>query len=566
MKSLCKHLVSWSLAVMMLCTSAGAWNMGTTDATSQSGRITGNDTSIAIVDENHNLYTMGTTYWTNLQTPAAASNPQLLMQQVQAVAMSDVDFLILTQSGELWGMGRQGSLTAQMVGSEGVVCQPTKLMDNVVDMKISASDSENRIVGILTKDGTLQCWSTLGAESGYNQHTISRDVAAFSVSGNCVAYIQEDSTAWAWGENLTQIFGEAVDNSTTPARIFADRQLKGISVTDDGCLIVTTDGEVYATGTNISGRFGVVDNKGIVVDENGNRQIHTTPTFITGGNVKEAVLTGHTCFILKESGNVFAAGKNDNGELGVGQAKAEISSLTFVTDGVKALSARDENIMLVKQDGTLYSAGISLNSISAKLYSLMVVDYPKSTPAPIAPFTDIEGHWARESIETMYVHGVMQGVSDTSFAPDAPASRATIVSALYALSGKPQAPACTFTDVPEDADYANAVAWAEENGIVSGVGDGLFQPDANVTREQLAVMMYNYVQWRGLGSTYTSLDTFDDAKSVSPWAESAVRWMVSAELLHGTTGTLLEPQGTATRGQLATILTFFVQQYQLPLA
>lgn len=566
MKFWYQHLVSLSLAVTVLCTNAGAWNMGTTDISSQSEGITGNDASIAIVDENHNLYTMGTAYWTNLQNTAATSNPQLLMQHVQAVAMSDVDFLILTQSGELWGLGRQGSLTAQMAGSEGVVCQPTKLMDHVSDMKISASDNENRTIGILTSDGTLQCWSTWGGESGYVQHTLSSNVAAFSVSSSCVAYLKTDGTAWAWGQNLTQIFGEAVDHSVTPAPIFADRQLKGISVTDDGCLIVTTDGEVYATGRNTSGRFGVVDHKGVVVDENGNRETYATPAYITGGNVKEAVLTGHTSFILKESGTVFAAGKNDNGELGVGQAKGEISSLTFVTDGVKALAARDENIMLVKQDGTLYSAGISLNSLSTKLYFLIAVDYPKSDPAPVTPFTDIQGHWARESIETMYGYGVMQGVSDASFAPDAPASRATIVSALYALSGEPQAPDCTFTDVPKDADYASAVAWAQENGIVSGVGDGLFQPDANVTREQLAVMMYNYVQWRGLGVTYTSLEDFDDQGSISAWAESAVCWMVSAELLHGTTATLLEPQGTATRGQLATILTFFVQQYQLTLA
>lgn len=566
MKFWCKSLLSGTLAAATLCSGAGAWNMGTTDADSQSGRIAGHDRSMAIVDDNDNLYTMGTAYWTYLQEPTAASDPILLMQGVQAVAMSDVDFLILTNGGELWGMGRQGSLTSQMAGSEGVVCQPTKLLDNVRDMKISCSDGENRTVGILTDDGTLQCWSTLGSQSGYVQRTLSGDVSAFSVTGNGVAYLKTDGTAWAWAQEPAAIFGEAVDTASYPYRIFADRSLKGISITDDGCLIVTTEGEVYATGTNTSGRFGIVDSKGVVVDANGQPIPYSTPTFITGGDVKEAILTGHTSFILKQSGTLFAAGKNDNGELGIGQAKAEIPSLTLVTDGATALTARDENVMLLKADGTLYSAGATLKSTASKQYAIAAVDYPKSEPAPATPFTDIQGHWAQASMEAMYVHGVMQGTSDTTFSPDAPASRADIVSALYALSGKPQAPACAFTDVPAGATYADAVAWAQENGIVSGMGDGLFQPDANVTREQLAVMMFNYVNWRKLGVTYIALEAFDDRDSISPWAENAVRWMVSAGLLHGTTAALIEPQGTATRGQLATILNFFVQQYGLTLA
>ena len=178
-----------------------------------------------------------------------------------------------------------------------------------------------------------------------------------------------------------------------------------------------------------------------------------------------------------------------------------------------------------------------------------------------APFTDVaSGAWYEEAVDYVYANGLMSGVSAGSFAPDTHLSRAMIAQILYAMEDPTGSFAGSFQDVPDSAWYAQAVNWAAGEGLVSGYGDGTFGPDDDVTREQLAAILYRYAQYSGLDvSARGSLSSFTDGGSASSWAQEALSWALGSGLLSGTGDGLLSPQGTATRGQVAVILTAFCQ-------
>ena len=143
-------------------------------------------------------------------------------------------------------------------------------------------------------------------------------------------------------------------------------------------------------------------------------------------------------------------------------------------------------------------------------------------------------------------------------------TRAMLVSVLWRLAGEP-APkgANTFDDVPDGTWYTDAVTWAAENGVVAGIGNGRFDPDGSVTREQTAVILFNYAQSKGYDvSARADLSAFPDAGSVSDWAQSALAWANASGLISGAvrgTQTILDPQGSASRAQVAMILMGYVE-------
>ena len=133
-----------------------------------------------------------------------------------------------------------------------------------------------------------------------------------------------------------------------------------------------------------------------------------------------------------------------------------------------------------------------------------------------------------------------------------------LVTVLHSLDGKPAAGKGGFTDVADGAWYANAVAWAAEHGIVSGVSDSAFAPNGAITREQLAVMLYRYAQYKGYDVSKTAdLSGYTDSVTISAWAPQALKWAVGSGLISGTGTHTLSPRGTATRAQIAVILQNF---------
>lgn len=174
-------------------------------------------------------------------------------------------------------------------------------------------------------------------------------------------------------------------------------------------------------------------------------------------------------------------------------------------------------------------------------------------------FTDVPAnHWAQAAIQYVYDNGLMTGVSDTTFAPEATTTRAMIVSMLARMENVTSAADAGFTDVTASDWYATAVNWAAANGIVSGIGDNTFAPNAPITREQLAAMLMNYAQWKGQDiSARADLSDYTDAPST--WASEAVQWAVAEGLLAGVTDDQLQPQGQATRAQVAAIFERFLE-------
>ena len=178
------------------------------------------------------------------------------------------------------------------------------------------------------------------------------------------------------------------------------------------------------------------------------------------------------------------------------------------------------------------------------------------------PFTDVsETDWFHDAVQYVYENGLMDGIGDNRFAPNNPTTRAQLVTILYRLEGEPAVTGESgFTDVEADTWYTNAVAWAAANGIVNGVSETQFAPGNNITREQLATILYRYAQAKGYDvSAFADLSGFPDAGDIQEYATQALSWAVAEGLLQGFEDDTLRPQGNATRAQIATILMRFCQ-------
>ena len=177
------------------------------------------------------------------------------------------------------------------------------------------------------------------------------------------------------------------------------------------------------------------------------------------------------------------------------------------------------------------------------------------------PFTDVaETAWYRDAVAYAYDSGLMSGTSATQFSPNATTTRAMIVTMLYRLEGEPAVSAASaFTDVAGTAYYADAVAWANANGIVTGTSDTAFSPSDPITRQQMATILYRYAQYKSYDTTAggMAIREYADYEEISAYAQTAMDWAVASGLITGTTDTTLTPDGSATRAQVATIFQRF---------
>ena len=186
---------------------------------------------------------------------------------------------------------------------------------------------------------------------------------------------------------------------------------------------------------------------------------------------------------------------------------------------------------------------------------------PASDSKPKLPFTDVStSDWFYSDVMFVYENGLFSGTDSRSFSPNASMTRAMLVTVLYRLEGEPAGTgSSSFSDVSSGSYYEKAVAWAAANGIVTGTGSTSFSPDAKVTREQLAAILYRYAQYKKLDTDAgAKLDSFSDAGNVSGYASEALSWAVSEGLINGASGRLM-PKGDATRAQVAAILHRFVE-------
>lgn len=177
-------------------------------------------------------------------------------------------------------------------------------------------------------------------------------------------------------------------------------------------------------------------------------------------------------------------------------------------------------------------------------------------------FTDVkETDWFFKGVEYVVDKGVMSGVSENEFAPAGKLTRAMLVQMLYNMESRPACDAeNAFIDVPVGQWYTDAVIWANDAKIVSGMGEGLFAPNMEITREQMVAMLYNYAKYKGYDVTASAdLSAFADTASVSAWAQPAMQWAVAEGYISGMGDSQLAPQGTATRAEIASVIMRFME-------
>jgi len=249
------------------------------------------------------------------------------------------------------------------------------------------------------------------------------------------------------------------------------------------------------------------------------------------------------------------------------QAGSQLSSLgcaSFFPDGV----VEPSQLTLSVKDPQHPEVAALLAKLKAQLKP--PINPPTSGPSkPVTPvepekpvFTDLDPNaWYYAAVQNALNKGLMAGTGAGIFSPNAKLTRGMVVQILYSMEGKPAVSGtANFTDVAANAWYAAAVKWASDNGIVAGMGNGTFAPNANVTREQLALILMGYAKAEGRDVSVgenTNILSYDDALTISEWAFPGLQWAVGAGVISGRTPTTLDPLGTATRAEMAQMILKF---------
>lgn len=279
--------------------------------------------------------------------------------------------------------------------------------------------------------------------------------------------------------------------------------------------------------------------------------VEATPNAPSGGGGGGGGVTTYTVTVEKaDNGTVTVSPKS--------AAKDATVTITIAADkgyALNTLTVTDKDgkeIELTKVNDTKYTFKMPASKVTVK------ADFVKTSTLP---FTDVAADaWYYDAVAYVYEQGMMKGTNDgTTFSPAMNLTRGMMAQILYNLE-KGTAPAeGSFTDVAADAWYADAVNWAAANDIVNGYGNGKFGPEDSITREQMAVLLYNYAKFKGYDVTTSGdLTTFSDDEKVSDWAEYAMKWAVGEKLINGSNNAL-NPLGTASRAEVAQILMNFGQ-------
>lgn len=228
----------------------------------------------------------------------------------------------------------------------------------------------------------------------------------------------------------------------------------------------------------------------------------------------------------------------------------------YVLDTLTVTNTSGKEVELTKVNDTRYTFVMPNSKVTVK--ATFVAEEPSGMP-----FTDVaSGAWYYDAVSFVYKRGLMAGTGDNLFSPNVTTSRGMIVTILYRLDGSPSASSAGFTDVTSGQWYTDAVNWAAANDIVAGYGNGLFGPNDTVTREQMAVILYRYAQYKGYDtSASNSLNGYTDVGGVSSWALTAMQWANAEGLINGTSGTTLSPTNGATRAEVAQILMRFCENF-----
>lgn len=280
---------------------------------------------------------------------------------------------------------------------------------------------------------------------------------------------------------------------------------------------------------------------------------YTAPTPTGGGGGSGAVApTTYDIVIPSALANTVKADKTK---------AAAGDTVTLTVSGEGTLTVTDANgktVALTDLGSGKYTFKMPSAKVSVGFKTTADQPCDGGKDCPSAPFTDVDtAKWYHLSVDYVLTHKMMNGVSSRAFAPNANLTRGMLVQILYNLEGKPKGTAANFSDVQADAWYAEAVGWAASNKVVTGYADGTFRPNAAVTREQAAAILYRYAQSKGIDVSVgenTNILSYVDVQQASEYAIPALQWAVGAGVLNGKNGGRLAPTGTATRAEIAAIM------------
>ena len=356
-------------------------------------------------------------------------------------------------------------------------------------------------------------------------------VADDTPSGELDHYYISPVSSMVLGGATVQLSGTAVDTNYIPME-------------DTGSASWSTD-------------FGTIDQNGLFTapKESGT----ATVTLRGGGKSGTAsiqVVANPDTLVAREDGKVVTSLTTEAGETHKLVMSAAYNHMSLISQNSCFTFSVTGDIGTITSDGvfTAVKDGTGAITVTAGTKTLTIPVTVQSLP-----FTDVTaGAWYYEAVEYVYENGLMQGTAPTVFQPSGTTTRAMIVQILYNKEGKPDAAySGAYTDVAEDKWYTPAVEWASGEGIVSGNGNGTFAPNDSVTREQMAIMLYNYAAYAGYDtSARGDVSVFSDGASVHDWAAEAMSWAVGVGVLRGSNDKL-NPLGTATRAEVAQVLTNF---------
>jgi len=271
--------------------------------------------------------------------------------------------------------------------------------------------------------------------------------------------------------------------------------------------------------------------------------------------------------IFQQEGVIFAGNENADGKssfagINVNPIKGDGALVELTFRAMRSGSA-DIALEVVRMSSSGRQLPASVGTEHIKVTASPNAEEESSSAMSDVVFSDVpDGHWAYPYIQSVVKQGLFTGISNTQFGPDLPVTRAMCVTVLYGHAGAPTVSPADFSDVPASTWYARSVAWANEQGIASGIGDNKFGPELSITREQLALILYQYAKGTSPGTEAFVRMFYPDGKDISDWALTAMSWAVNEGLISGKTGNLLAPKATATRAEVAVVMQNFVNMIQ----
>ena len=358
--------------------------------------------------------------------------------------------------------------------------------------------------------------------NGFSPFTfaLSNPNVVAEVNGNAYKSLQDAANAAKDGDEITVVKNDKLDLTFNTT--------KSVKVTNKTDNTIT----VKFNGTNKE------------IDKDNTKTFSYTKPSSSGGSS-----SGKTTYKVTTSAV-------NNGGVNVSPSSAEKGATITITlspdkgyklDKLTVTDGSGKTVSTVKKSDTVYTFTM-----------------PASTETPSeTKFNDVSANdWFASAVDYVTGKGMMNGTADNTFSPKANTTRGMVVTVLYRLENQPSTSAASFTDVASGAYYANAVAWANANGIVSGYGSGKFGPNDKVTREQLAAILYRYAQYKKYDVSVgedTNILSYDDAQSISSYAIPAIQWACGAGVVTGKSGSKLDPKGNATRAEVAAMLMRFCE-------